>query len=103
MHKEKAPSGKFVNEGIEAVRAGGGNPDLLSEEIIADATRLSFKLAAALKLPLPDKQAFLESNSLEDRLRNLVRLIGEKKQSTDHLARLHKKATQNGHPKNPGS
>ncbi len=105
---DEAPSAnlvnaKLVNEIIEAFRAEGGNPDILSEEITKDAARLSFKIGAALKLPLPDKQALLESNSREDRLRSLVRLIEEKKTRAGRIPRQHEDASRNGHPKKPGS
>jgi Lon protease-like protein len=93
---------KLVNEIIEAFRAEGGNPDILSEEITKDAARLSFKIGAALKLPLPDKQALLESNSREDRLRSLVRLIEEQKHRAGRIPRRHEDTSLNGHPKKPG-
>ncbi len=93
---------KLVNEVIEAFRAEGGNSDILSGEITKDAVRLSFKIGAALKLPLPDKQALLESNSREDRLRSLVRLIEENKHCAGRVSLRHENVSRNGHPKKPG-
>lgn len=100
---EEASSANLVKELIEAFRAKGGNPDILSEEITKDAARLSFAIGAALKLPLPDKQALLESNSRADRLRSLVRLIEEKKHPVERVPRRHEDTSRNGHPKKPGS
>lgn len=99
----EAPSADLVNEIIQAFRAGGGNTDLLSEEMIEDPARLSFKIGAALKLPLPDKEALLESDSLEDRLRSLVKMIEEKKNRAERVSRQHGGASRNGHPKKQGS
>ena len=101
--REEPLSARLVDEVIQAFRAGGGTPDILSEEMIDDSARLSFKIGAALKLPLPDKQALLESDSRGDRLRSLVRWIGEKKHRLERVSHKHENASQNGHPKKPDS
>jgi Lon protease-like protein len=106
--REETPSAdlvnaNLVNEIIEAFRAEGGNPDIFSEEMIKDSARFSFKIGAALKLPLLDKQALLESNSRGDRLRSLVRWIEEKKHRVRRTSRRHEDASLNGHPKKPES
>ncbi|OGL60925.1 MAG: hypothetical protein A3I72_04290 [Candidatus Tectomicrobia bacterium RIFCSPLOWO2_02_FULL_70_19] len=68
------------------------------EELLADPSRLSFLAAAALRLPLPEKQSLLESLSPGERLERLGSFI-EGRRERDRLAtRLRRASGQNGKP-----
>lgn len=100
---EEPPPAALLNELVQAFQAEGIETDFQGENLIQEPARLSFNIGAALKLPLRDKQTLLESNSIEERLRALLKWIGEKKNHAESISRQQEKATQNGHPQKPGS
>ncbi len=101
--REEAPSGDLVDEVVQAFQAVGGETDSPSGDPPEDPTRLSFRIGAALGLPLRDKQELLENDSLGERLHHLVRMIEGKKHRVEQVSRQQKSAIRNGHPKKPDS
>ena len=71
------------------------------QELLADPGRFSFLAAAVLRLPLPEKQALLESLSPRERLERLGSFI-ERRREKDRLTALRRQASaQNGKPASP--
>lgn len=82
----------------DALREGAHAHPNLPEEVRTDPHRLSFAAADALRLPLPERQAFLESRSPRWRLGRLLELA-EGKRAREFAASAHKRlARRNGRP-----
>ncbi len=82
----------------DALRKRAPAPPNLPEEMRTDPFRLSFAAAEALRLPLPEKQAFLESRSPRWRLGRLLELAEGEKARESAVAAHKGIARQNGRP-----
>lgn len=96
---EDSPSSELVENLIREFQATEKDKDTFSESLREQPSRLSFKVAAALQLPLEDKQALLETESTQEQFQNLLRMIEEKKQRVARLSRQQDIISRNGHPK----
>ncbi len=81
----------------DALEKSDSAPLNLPEELLEDPFRLSFAVAEVLRLPLREKQAFLESRSLEWRLKRLLAFLRKDKPSKFAITDYEKSAHRNGH------
>ena len=72
-------------------------PRNLPEKLLADPYNLSFALAGLLRLPLREKQSFLESRSLRWRLKRLLAFLEKDKPSRFSITNHERSAHRNGH------
>lgn len=70
----------------------------LPDEVRDEPARLSFVIAANLRLALPAKQEFLEIRSVNERLSRLLEWLGQQQKVDVQLLRKQEKASRNGHP-----
>lgn len=95
----EGPSEDLVKKVLDTLGAGEEQSLSLPREIREDPVRLSFAVAAALRLPLQEKQPFLEDSSTRQRLERLLRLL-ELRRGRATLLRAHRRRGlgRNGHP-----
>lgn len=98
VHDEAEDAGALCRSVWDALKRRGPVLPGLPEEWRSDPFRLSFALAEALRLSLPEKQAFLESRSPRWRLKRLLEILENQKTRASALNAYEKTAHQNGRP-----
>ncbi len=96
FHDEAEETAELCESVWSTLKGGGAAPLRLPEELRKNPFHLSFVVAEALRLPLREKQAFLESRSPRWRLKRLLALL--QNQKTQEPAAHEKAAQRNGHP-----
>ncbi len=98
FHDEAEDAAAPCRRAWEAARESGAAPLNLPEDLREEPARLSFALAEALRLPLREKQALLESRSPTWRLERLLGLLESRKVREADITPHEKSTPRNGHP-----